>query len=125
MKKILANKKLIFRTVKAAWSDEDEAYVACSPLVEGLIGVGDTQEEAVASFQVHLDALDKAAREERHAFYKKAGRPNKDKVSFNTRISPDIRDSLKAYADGMGCSAGEVIEYLFLTHQATGRLLSL
>lgn len=103
-------------TLVCYWSDEDESYVVESSLFETIAGVGDTEVEAMQCFENLLsDAYE--------AFHKgrvpkdKSGRPSKETVALNTDVKPATKIAIHDLAQNIGCSQGEVIDYLSLYYE--------
>ena len=112
------NKDAILKTVITRWSDEDEAYIAESPLADTIGGVGDTPEEAMEVHKRFVEGEYLAYLENKHAVYNKRGRPSKGKIKVSLDIRPDLREAIKAMAAEFGISQGEVLEYLHARYQA-------
>jgi predicted RNase H-like HicB family nuclease len=106
------NKQVIRKTAICYWSKEDECYLMQSPLCEGVLGVGDTAEEAETTFNDLLSDTYEAYLEGRVPGYDKPGRPAKGGVSFDTNIQPSTKECLKEIAAKIGCSMGEAVDYL-------------
>ncbi len=106
------NKQAIAKTAVCYWSQEDACYLMQSPLFDTVLGVGDTVQEAQKTFQDLLDDAYEAYLEGRVPGYGKPGRPAKGGVSFDTNIQSYTKQHLKEIADEIGCSMGEVVDYL-------------
>jgi hypothetical protein len=48
----------------------------------------------------------------RHGVYSKRGRPATNRVSFHTKLNPDIKASLASFAKAKKITQAEAIEYL-------------
>lgn len=106
------NKEAILKTAITVWSDEDESFVTQSPLVNHVIAIGDTEEEALELFDDMVTEHIKAYKEGRVG-KPVMGRPSKGKVRIDIEIAPDIREQFRALAGEIGISQGETMEYLF------------
>jgi len=105
------NKVAILQTAVTQYDSENECWVTESPLLETVVGVGDTEEEAKETFLIHFNECYTAYLEGRHGLYKKAGRPKKAvKVDLRAQVRPDTRDNIKIYAETLGISQGEAVE---------------
>lgn len=106
------NKKAIINTAIAFWCDEDKCFIVQSPLMEAIIGAGDTVEEANREF---LDILSDAyeAYLEGRMSNEKPGRPSKNRLALNTDVKSETREGIKKLSADLECSQGEVIDCLF------------
>lgn len=112
------NKQAILNTAVCYWSDEDDCYVVESPLLEISVGVGDTQKDAIANFENHIATAYESYLEGRMKhIYDRPGRPSKGRVAFNAEIKPQTRKQMKKLAAELGCTQGELIDYLLFFHQ--------
>jgi len=107
------NKKAIQNTAITYWSNDDDCYVVESPLIDSIIGVGDTPEEAQREFKNILSD----AHEAYAAGRMNQGRPAKNLVALNSDVKLDTRNAIKALASEKQCSQGEAIEYLLAFYQ--------
>lgn len=106
------NKQAIQKTLVNYWNEEDECFVVLSPLMDSIIGVGDTVEEAEKEFSRILSDAYEAYLEGRMGSSDQAGRPTKNRVSLNCDVKPKTREHIKKMASEIGSSQGEVIDYL-------------
>ncbi len=106
------NKDSIKATAVCRWDMEDECYVVSSPVMDIVLGVGDTEAEAWQIFNEILEETYQCYLEGRLANHPKPGRPAKHKVRIHAEISPDIKEAIQAMAKRIGISQGEVLEYL-------------
>lgn len=93
-----------------------------SPLCSGVLGVGNSPEEAYRSFVslvqdryiAYLEGKLVGSQEKRE---RGRGRPRKSYVEFHTKIHPDVKSQLSGMADALGISQGELIEYLYRCYE--------
>jgi predicted RNase H-like HicB family nuclease len=114
------NKTAIQNTAIAFWSGEDDCFIVLSPLMESVIGVGESIEEATREFVDILSDAYEAYLEGRMPTGAKAGRPARNRVALNTDVNPDTRVTIKELATKFGCSQGEIIDYLLAFHKQKG-----
>lgn len=109
----MLTKDEIIKSLVIEFSEEDECYVAESPIWTGNIGCGDTPDEAKSEFAALLDTGWPDYEAGNHAMnLRKVGRPATGKVSVNTRLEPTLRDELDEIANLLKVTRGEVIEAL-------------
>jgi predicted RNase H-like HicB family nuclease len=115
------NKQAIQKTAISRWSEDDECYLIQSPLMDSIIGVGDTVEEAQREFSNILSDAYEAYLEGKMSVADKAGRPAKNRIALNTDVKQATRDAVRHLASEFTCSQGEVIDFLvfFHTHRQT------
>lgn len=86
-----------------------------SPLLDGVLGVGDTEEEAQSIFDDLLsDAYLVFVEGRLSAQYDKPGRPSKGRSVFSAEIKPSTKTEIKKIAEEMGCTQGELVDVLLL-----------
>jgi predicted RNase H-like HicB family nuclease len=113
------NKKAIKKTAVLYWSEKYRQFMVRSPLLDGVLGVGDSEDEAWATFDDILEDAYGAYLEGRMKHvYDKPGRPVKDTVALNSDVKPTTKNEIKRLADSFGCSLGEAIDFLLFYHQA-------
>lgn len=110
------NLDAIRKTTVCYWSPDDEAFVVESSLFESLAGVGDTEEEAMQSFEDLLSDAFEAFHQGRVP-RDKAGRPSKNTVPLNTDVKPETKEYIASLANAYGCSQGEAIDFVVLFHE--------
>jgi hypothetical protein len=109
----------IMNTAIITWSDDDDCFVATSPLEDGISGVGDTREAALASFRTHVTEHYKAYKAGKHAVHnRKVGRPAKGNITVAFEIRPEVRDEFKTVASALGITQGEALQYLLARYRA-------
>jgi len=106
------NKQAILKTAICYWSKEDDCYIVESPLLEPIAGVGENPEEALRIFKNLLSDAYEAYLEGRMPGYDKPGRPAKGNVTFNTDLQPETKERIRTLASHIGCSMGEIVDYL-------------
>ncbi len=112
----------ILNTAVVRWSEDDEAYIAMSPLVDYICGAGSTEDEAIQSFQLHVNAHYEAYIQGRHAANARPGRPRKDKkVPLRAEVRPETKREIAAMAKRLGISQGEAVEYCYMLAQKNGK----
>lgn len=105
------NKSAILHTAVTQYDKDNECWVTESPLLETVVGVGETEDEAKEAFLIHFNECYTAYLENRHGLYKKAGRPKKSqRVDLRAQVKPDTRENIKTYAEALGISQGEAVE---------------
>lgn len=97
---------------------EEGDYIVESPLSNRVTGAGDSPEEAWEIFSEILDETYQDWKKGKLAGYETAGRPKKNKIHTHTKIDPDIRKAMDEFAKKVGCSTGEIIEYLWMFHHS-------
>lgn len=108
----MISKQKLKNTLVCYWSSEDESFIAESSLMPAvMIGTGDSEQEALESFESALNSSYKEIEADNVAGYK-MGRPAKGYVAFNTNIRPASRTKISKLAEEMDISQGEVIDYL-------------
>lgn len=114
------NKKAIKNTLIVRWSNEDHCFIASSPLLDSVIGVGDSESEALKEF---CDILDDAyeAYLEGELKYDYPGRPAKNRIALNVDVQANTKKSIKDLAMEKGCSQGEVVDFLLAYHLFSGK----
>ncbi|MCW5821249.1 MAG: hypothetical protein KIT34_00510 [Cyanobacteria bacterium TGS_CYA1] len=114
------NKKAIKNTLIVRWSNEDHCFIASSPLFDSVIGVGDSESEALKEF---CDILDDAyeAYLEGELKYDYPGRPAKNRIALNVDVQANTKKSIKDLAMEKGCSQGEVVDFLLAYHILSGK----
>jgi predicted RNase H-like HicB family nuclease len=114
------NKKAIKNTAVTRWSVEDDCFIVSSPLIDSVIGVGDSESEALKEF---CDILDDAyeAYLEGELKYDYPGRPAKNRIALNVDVQPNTKKSIKDLAAEKGCSQGEVVDFLLSYHLLSGK----
>lgn len=115
------NKQAIQSTAISYWCDEDQCFIVQSPLMESIIGAGDSIEEAARGFNDILSDAYQAYLEGRLSS-EKPGRPAKNRIALNIDVKPETRQSVKELAIKYACSQGEVIDYLLAFHQRCNRV---
>lgn len=112
------NKQAILNTAVCYFSQEDDCFVIESPLLEISAGVGDTREDAHANFASHVDTAYESYLEGRMKhIYDKPGRPSKGRVTFSADIKQKTRKQLKSLSAHLGCTQGELLDFLILFYQ--------
>jgi len=110
------NKNAIHNTAITYWSEEDDCFIVESPLMDSLMGAGDTPEDAQREFKDILSDAYEAYLEGRMTA-DRPGRPAKNLLALNTDVRIETRENIKELAKEKGCSQGEVIDYLLAFHQ--------
>lgn len=110
------NKKAILATVKTVYSDEDEGYIANSPLWELTSAFGETPEEAFNEFVILFEMDYEDYITGKH-IKSPVGRPAKGKTRFHAEVDPDIKQAIAMMGKKLHMSQGEVVEYLFKSFQ--------
>lgn len=114
----MIRKQTIEKTAVCYWSDEDDLYVAESPLFPRTAGIGDTAQSARRHFEKMLNEIYGDLACSRVRGYNKRGRPAKGGVAFNTKLQPESKLYIDELADSLGISQGEVIDYLTAFHKS-------
>lgn len=113
------NKGVIKQTAVKYWSRQYKQFLVESPLLDGVLGVGDTEAEA---WKIFCDLLDDAyvafVEKRMSAQYIKPGRPAKGKMIFSAEVKPKTRDRIKALAGDLNCSQGELIDLMLFFYEA-------
>jgi predicted RNase H-like HicB family nuclease len=109
------NKQAIQSTTIAYWCDEDKCFIVQSPLMDSIIGAGETEEEARREFNDILSDAYEAYLEGRMSG-ERPGRPAKNRTALNTDVMPTTRETIKMMAERFSCSQGEVIDFLLAFH---------
>jgi|LakMenEpi03Aug12_release.lakeMendotaPanAssembly.Ray.scaffolds.fasta_scaffold167775_3 predicted RNase H-like HicB family nuclease len=112
----MMNLDAIRKTTVCYWSPDDEAFVVESSLFDSLAGVGDTEEEAMQSFEDLLSDAFEAFHQGRVP-KDKAGRPSKNTLPLNTDVKPETKEYIASLAKAYGCSQGEAIDFMALFHE--------
>jgi len=108
----MISKDKIKKTLVCYWSAEDEAYVAESAMLPAVvIGVGDTKDEAVRTFETTLEGMYDELTNDNVAGYT-MGRPSKGYVPFNANIRPSSKTKLAELAEEFDIAQGEVVDFL-------------
>lgn len=102
------NRDLILKTAVCYWSNDDECYVAESPLCEAVIGDGDSEEEAMNSFTDHLNEQYIAHLEKK---LDRRGRPAKNRVTLHVQVLPKTKAQVDKLSKLMEASQGEIIDW--------------
>jgi hypothetical protein len=107
------NKTAIYGTAVCRWDEKEKCFIVQSPLYDALKGIAETKEEAWEIFEDFLDDAYTSYLEGRlGGMYAQRGRPAKNRVNVNAQVKPETRDEVKALAAELGCSQGEVIDYV-------------
>ncbi len=109
------NKKAIKSTTIIRWSDEDDCFIAMSPLLDSVIGVGDSEAEALEEFSDILDDAYEAYIEGKLK-YDTPGRPAKNRIALNVDVQASTKNSIKVLAVEKECSQGEIVDFLLASH---------
>lgn len=112
------NKQAIQKTAITRWDQQDECFIVSSPLMDSIIGVGDSVEEAQFEFTNILSDAYEAYLEGRMPTKDKAGRPTKNRTALNTDVKPETRAKVKAISKNFGISQGEVLDYVVAFYEA-------
>lgn len=114
------NKEAILGTMVVRYDSEGECYVAESPLIDTIVGTGDTLEEAANEFVDFVTQQYIWYLEGRHGLYKKPGRPRAviARVDLRSQVKPSIREEIRTYAASLGISQGEAVEFAWMKFQA-------
>ena len=105
--------EVIKKTAISYWSPEYKQFLVESPLLDGVLGVGDTEEEAHSIFDDLLADAYLAFIEGRLSTqYDKPGRPSKGRSIFSADIKPSTKTEIKKFAEDVGCTQGELIDVL-------------
>ncbi len=109
------NKKAIKNTMIIRWSDDDDCYIAMSPLLDSVIGAGDSEAEAWKEFSNILDDAYEAYLEGKLK-YDTPGRPAKNRIALNVDVQASTKNSIKVLAVEKECSQGEIVDFLLASH---------
>jgi len=115
------NKETILKTAQAVFSADDECFVARSPLSDVIVGHGEDEASALASFKESVEIHWEEYQAGRHGTYRKTGRPAKGKKKFAVEIDPDIQAAIAMRAKTLKISQGEMVEYLYRFHEQAPR----
>ena len=108
----MISKQKLRNTLVHYWSAENESFIAESSLMPAvIIGTGDSEDEAIRSFESALENSYKEITADNVAGYK-MGRPAKGYVQFNTNIRPGSKETISTLAEQLDISQGEVVDYL-------------
>lgn len=114
------NRKTIKNTAIARWSNEDDCFIVSSPLIDSVIGAGDSEMEAWKEFCNILDDAYEAYLEGALK-YDNPGRPAKNRIALNVDVQVRTKNTIKTLAKEKGCSQGEVVDYLLACHLFSGQ----
>jgi len=107
------NKGAIRATAVCRFNAKEKVYVVASPLLDICVGAAETEKE---SWEIYDDLLQAFYVEYLEGkvvgLYGKRGRPAKGGIAVDARVKPPTKDGLDKLSDEIGCSLGEVIDYL-------------
>lgn len=102
----------IRNTLIEYWSVPDECYVVESTGFPLTAGIGDTPAEARRHFWQMMDTLYDDLKNGKVAGYDKPGRPAKGGVDLHVRVRKSTMNSIREYADKLGISQGELVDFM-------------
>lgn len=115
------NKTLIRRTACCAWDTEEGVYIVESPLLPNFAGIDYNATKAWQLFDEMLEDVYQDYLDGRgigvDSMYQR-GRPPKGNTAFNCGIKPDTKATIETLAAELGCSQGEVVDYVVAFHRA-------
>jgi hypothetical protein len=112
------DKERIIKTALTQWDPEDETFVTRSTEASSIVGVGETEAEALNDFMVDLGIQYQEWVNGTHGTLspprstRKMGRPRTNRVKLNTHIAPETKACLTVLAKNHHKSIGQVIEIL-------------
>lgn len=113
------NRDTIRNTAICRFDQKSKVYVVESPLLDICIGAAKKEKEAWKIFNDLLEAMYVKYLEGKIVGrYKNRGRPSKGGVQFHAAIKPATKEVLEDLAAEVGCSQGEVVDYLAAFYNA-------
>lgn len=107
------NKNAIRSTAVCLWDATDKCFIVQSPLYDALIGAAESEAEAWEIFDDFLDDAYTSYLEGRlGGMYAKRGRPAKNRTGIHCEVKPETKRDILGLTTDLGCSQGEIIDYL-------------
>ena len=108
---MILNTKSIESTLLCYWSEEDQCYVARSPLFLRTLGCGESRSEAINNFNESFAVMLEDYSRGQLSGYDGEERAS-ESVQLQTKVKHHTADHIKEQCEKLGLSEGEYLDYL-------------
>ena len=106
----MLNREAVERTIICYWGDEEQCFIAESPLCQRTTGFGDNPEEARNQFLRGFDEIYQCYLNGELAGYEMPDGPYREKLAV--RIQMSTKEYIEEMSKLFGCTEGEVVDYV-------------